>query len=196
MKIPIEYIPNLNGEQKRLLDALCWAHQEAAKVNRNVSTVTMMNAMMGSGRIENGIAAAILTLGHIHAPILAARGLYENGEKEVVQLMIRRGQKIAGFGNSFYKTSIDPAFNDVMNILNVSFPKAIARINELSGWMIEAGKPLYPNAALITAAVCSECKIRGGTESSLFILWRLPVWVDEMTRGWDEATEPKSPILT
>jgi citrate synthase len=195
MKIPIEYIPNLNGEQKRLLDALCWAHQEAAKANRNVSTITMMNAMMGSGRIENGIAAAVLTLGHIHAPILAARGLYENGQKEVVQLMIRRGQRIAGFGNSFYKTSIDPAFNDVMAILQVSFPKVMARINELSGWLIEAGKPLYPNAALITAAVCSELGIRGGTETSLFILWRLPVWVNEMTKGWDEKQE-KSPILT
>jgi len=195
MKIPIDYIPNLNGEQKRLLDALCWAHQEAAKANRNVSTITMMNAMMGSGRIENGIAAAVLTLGHIHAPILAARGLYENGQKEVVQLMIRRGQMIAGFGNSFYKTSIDPAFNDVMAILQVSFPKVMARINELSGWLIEAGKPLYPNAALITAAVCSELGIRGGTETSLFILWRLPVWVNEMTKGWDEKQE-KSPILT
>jgi citrate synthase len=195
MKIPIEYIPNLNGEQKRLLDALCWAHQEAAKANRNVSTITMMNTMMGSGRIENGIAAAVLTLGHIHAPILAARGLYENGQKEVVQLMIRRGQRIAGFGNSFYKTSVDPAFNDVMAILQVSFPKVMARINELSGWLIEAGKPLYPNAALITAAVCSELGIRGGTETSLFILWRLPVWVNEMTKGWDEKQE-KSPILT
>jgi citrate synthase len=196
MKIPIEYIPNLNGEQKRLLDALCWAHQEAAKANRNVSTVTMMNAMMGSGRIENGIAAAILTLGHIHAPLLQARGLYENGEREVVQLMINRGQKIAGFGNSFYKTSIDPAFNNVMELIGISFPRIMERLNELSGWMAEAGKPLYPNAALITAAVCSELKIRGGTETSLFILWRLPVWVDEMTRGWDETSEPKSPILT
>lgn len=195
MKIPIDYIPNLNGEQKRLLDALCWAHQEAAKANRNVSTITMMNAMMGSGRIENGIAAAVLTLGHIHAPILAARGLYENGQKEVVQLMIRRGQRIAGFGNSFYKTSIDPAFNDVMAILQVSFPKVMARINELSGWLIEAGKPLYPNAALLTAAICSELGIRGGTETSLFILWRLPVWVNEMTKGWDEKQD-KSPILT
>jgi citrate synthase len=155
----------------------------------------MMNAMMGSGRIENGIAAAVLTLGHMHAPILAARGLYENGEKQVVQLMIRRGQRIAGFGNSFYKTSIDPAFNDVMAILQVSFPKVMARINELSGWLIEANQPLYPNAALLTAAVCSELGIRGGTETSLFILWRLPVWVNEMTKGWDEKQE-KSPILT
>jgi citrate synthase len=121
--------------------------------------------------------------------------LYENGEKQVVQVMIRRGQMIAGFGNSFYKTSIDPAFNDVMAILQVSFPKVMARINELSGWLIEAGKPLYPNAALITAAVCSELGIRGGTETSLFILWRLPVWVNEMTKGWDEKQE-KSPILT
>lgn len=184
--IPIPYVPNLNSEEVRLLQAVIDAHQHAARFNRNVSTVTFQQVCAGSGRLENGIIAAIASLGHLHGPILAARGLYENGQKEVVLAMLSRGEKIAGFGNSFHKTGIDPAWDDVMQIIRLSWPKIDERINELVSWMVEGGKPVYPNAALFTGAVCSALKIRGGTESSLFIQWRLPVWVDMMTAGWDK----------
>lgn len=193
--IPIPFVPNLNAEQVRLLQATIDAHQKAAK-NRNVSTVVMQQAAAGSGRLENGIAAAILTLGHLHGPIREARGLYELGEKSVVITMLHGGRKVAGFGNSFHKTSIDPAWGDVMDIIRISFPKIDARINELCSWMIEGGRPLYPNAALLTAAVCSELKIRGGCESALFILWRLPVWVDEVTEGWEQPAQEKKRIIS
>lgn len=195
--IPIPYVPNLNTEQVRLLQATIDAHQHAARFNRNVSTVTFMQTCAGSGRIESAIAAAILTVGHLHAPILEARGLYEEGQKLMVLGRLHGKQKIAGFGNSFHKTSVDPAWDEVMNIIRMSFPKIDARIGELCSWMAEGGKPLYPNAALFTAAVCSELKIRHGTETSLFAVWRIPVWVDMMTEGWDRPEKPaeKSRII-
>lgn len=196
MKIPVPYVPeNLSPEQNRLLEAVAKAHQQAATTNKNVSSVTFMNVMMGSGRIENAMAAAILSIGSMHAPILEARGLYRMGQKEVVKMQLMRGHKIAGFGNSFFKTNIDPAWSDVWSIIRISFPKAAERIDELTGWMIELGKPLYPNAALFTAAACDICGIRGGTESSLFMLWRLPVLVDEMTKGWEEQTPDPNKLL-
>lgn len=189
MNIPIPFVGELSDEQQRLLDATIQAHQTAARSNKNISSITMLNASMGSGRLENGIAAAILTIGNLHAPLIGARGLYLNGQKDVVLAMLSRKQKIPGFGNSFFKTSLDPAWNDVWTIIQTSFPKIEARIAELSAWMIEGGKPLYPNAALLTAAVLEEVGWRHGAEQSFFILARIPVWVDALTEDW-EAPKP------
>lgn len=190
LEIPIPFVGELTDEKHRLLEATIKAHQVAARSNRNISSVTMMNTSMGSGRIENGIAAAILTIGHMHAPLMEARGLYLNGQKEVVLTMLKGGRKIAGFGNSFYKTSLDPAWSDVWAIIELSFPKIYARIGELASWMIEGGKPLYPNAALITAAVLDEIGWRPGTEQLFFILARAPIWVDAMTENFEAPNPP------
>ena len=194
--IPIPYIPNLNAEQSRLLQAVIDAHQKAAQVNKNVSSITFLQAAAGSGRLEAAMAAAILTIGHLHAPLTGARWLYEKATREAILMMVQQGTKVPGFGNSFHKDKVDPVWDDVLTILRFSFPKVDARLNELVGWMLEAGKPLYPNAALFTAAVCSELKIRGGTETSLFVLWRLPMWVDMFTEHWDKPEPEPSRIIT
>lgn len=190
IEIPIPYVGELDDAQQRLLDAVIAAHQKAARSNKNVSSITMLNASMGSGRLENGIAAAIMTMGNQHAPLIGARGLYENGQKEIVLAMLSKKMKIPGFGNSFYKTSLDPAWEEVWSIIQTSFPRIENRIAEISSWLIEGGKPLYPNAAMLTAATLSEIGWRGGTEQSLFILSRLPVWVDALTEDW-EAPKPQ-----
>ena len=87
------------------------------------------------------------------------------------------GKKIPGFGNSFFKDSIDPAWFNVESLLQDRFPKVSARIEELGGFVTASiGTKLYPNAAMFTAAACSELGVVRGFESALFIIARIPAW--------------------
>jgi citrate synthase len=84
--------------------------------------------------------------------------------------------KIPGFGNSFFKDRIDPAWSRVREIIAADFPNANARIEQLHGWMKEAGKDVHPNAALYTAVICSELGMIPNSESAIFILARTAAW--------------------
>jgi len=42
--------------------------------------------------------------------------------------------------------------------------------------MKEAGKDVYPNAALYTAVICSELAMIPGSESAIFVLARTAAW--------------------
>jgi citrate synthase len=89
---------------------------------------------------------------------------------------IEAGMKIPGFGNSFFKDQIDPAWSRVSELIKSDFPNANARVEQLHGWMKEAGKNVHPNAALYTAVVCSELGVIPGAESAIFILARTAAW--------------------
>lgn len=159
-----------------LIECCIACHQSAALKNPNASSAAFQNAFLGSGSVENGIASAILTLGKNHGPIMDARVVYEHfveGDFE----MVGRGAKIAGFGNSFFKEGIDPSFDPLDSRIRFCFPNVADRIDELTGYM-HKHKKIYPNAALYTAAVCSEAKVKRGHESALFIMARIPAWIN------------------
>lgn len=159
-----------------LLECCINCHQEAALKNPNASSAAFQNAFLGSGSVENGIASAILTLGKNHGPIIDARVVYEHFEEGDFE-MIKRGVKIAGFGNSFFKDGIDPSFEPLDRQIRYDFPKVAERIDELTKYMHKY-KRIYPNAALYTADVCSEARFKRGHESALFIMARIPAWIN------------------
>lgn len=163
-------------EKLRLLQAVFDAHDLAARNNQNASSSAAVNAFFGSGNLVNGIASAALTLGEAHGPIGPARFVYERFDERALKSAIQTGMKIPGFGNSFFKDKIDPAWSNVYEIIKADFPTANSRINQLHGWMKEAGKDLYPNAALYTAVVCSELGMIPNSESAIFILARTSAW--------------------
>ena len=159
-----------------LLQAVFDAHDMAARNNQNSSSGAAVNAFFGSGQLTNGIASAILTLGDAHGPIGPARFVYERFDERALKSAIEAGMKIPGFGNSFFKDQIDPAWSRVSELIKSDFPNANARIEQLHGWMKEAGKNIHPNAALYTAVVCSELGVIPGAESAIFILARTAAW--------------------
>jgi citrate synthase len=159
-----------------LLQAVFDAHDMAARDNQNASSGAAMNAFIGSGSLENGIASAILTIGERHGPITQARIAYEQLNERTFESAILSGIKIPGFGNSFFKHGIDPAWIRVREIIDVDFPRASDRIKQLHGWMKEAGKDVHPNAALYSAVACSELGMIPGSESAIFILSRIAAW--------------------
>lgn len=181
-------LPNVLGtdHDPELLQKLFDAHAKSAADNENASTCACLNAGIVTGRLENGLASAILALGGHHAPIRGARTVYTTWVKADVENAIATDKLIPGFGNSFFKTGIDPAWSAVDEHLANRYPDHYARIKQLSVWVSEAKQTtLYPNAALYSAVVCEILGVYEGTEVSLLILARLPVW----TKAWSDWSD-------
>ena len=175
---------------EELLTKLSDAHARAAFENKgNVSTTAALIAYDGSRSIAQSIAAAILTIGGKHAPVIICRNLVAGWEAHNDQArmqlegMIRSGSLIPGLGNSFFKDSIDPSFQDVYDsYVKLAGPdNAIDRIVSASNHILSELKgkevKLYPNAALITAAIAHHLNMPPFYEIQIFIESRMPVWL-------------------
>ena len=177
LKLNIDFaLAEVTPKKMELLQAVFDAHDMAARNNQNASSGAAVNAFFGSAQLTNAIASAMLTLGDAHGPIGPARFVYEKFDERSLKSAIESGMKIPGFGNSFFKDSIDPAWSRVREIIDVDLPRASGRISQLHGWMKEAGKNLHPNAALYSAVICSELGMIPGSESAIFILARTAAW--------------------
>jgi len=177
LNINIDFaLEDATPEKLRLLQAVMDAHDMAARNNQNASSGAAVNAFFGSAQLTNGIASAILTLGDAHGPIGPARFVYEKFDERALKSAIEAGMKIPGFGNSFFKDRIDPAWSRVREIIAADFHNANARIEQLHGWIKKLGKDVHPNAALYTAVICSELGMIPNSESAIFILARTAAW--------------------
>jgi citrate synthase len=180
MKVALElpFVPPLSVQQLNLLELLLVAHQRATCDNQNASRQVAFVATKGSGRFSQGAAAGILTIGLRHAPIGAAREVLSWTSADISEA-IRHGKIVPGWGNSFHRDGIDPAFMPVWDALHASWPAMTAWIAHHTNLFHGLGKRVYPNAALLTAAVCEICEIPTGIEEALFIVARVPVWAAE-----------------
>jgi hypothetical protein len=167
-------------EHSELVEALFAAHREAAIANDNASKLCVQQAWGGSGRFENAIIAGMATIGALHAPLRAARELWEHGEPP------SRVDKWPGFGNSFWSAG-DPAFRRVDSALRHDswdgrYVAEVCRLIDLCAKFECAtgcdSDEVAPNAALYTAIVASICEVPRGLESALFALARIPAWAE------------------
>ena len=174
-----------NEANIQLLDLLMDAHARTAKTNPNASSYACHNAAMVTGRLENGIASGIMALGGHHAPISEARIVYRSWVKADIDSAMKARMLIPGFGNSFFKGGIDPAWELVDKHLESNYKNEYARIKQLQGWIAENNSTLFPNAALYTAAICDILGVVPGTEVALLIIARLPVWTVDWAKHND-----------
>lgn len=149
--------------------AILDAHSAAARDNDNLSKLAGIAAYQGSGSIPNAIAAACLTLGHLHAPLIQARDVYDHWQKSDVDAAMASHHRVAGFGNSFHRNG-DPAFGDFRRALPASDR---VRIEQLELWV---GIPA--NAALYTAAFTGLAGLAPEDGWRVFLEARVPVWLD------------------
>lgn len=175
MKIELD-IPYLTKVDDKLFDLLMEAHAMTALSNANASSGACVNAGAVTGKLTNGLASAILCLGGHHAPIMEARLVYTQWTKEHIKEALMWNKFIPGFGNAFYKDSIDPAWQAVDAYLYTTYPAEYERIRELQRWLQGQDVNLYPNAALYSAVACDIMGCVWGAEVSLLILARLPMW--------------------
>lgn len=188
LELNIDFCQRTTSEQQELLNELFAAHDRAARINRNISSAAAFNCHSGSHNIANAIASAALSIGGSHAPVMAARDIYENATLETLNNIIKVGLMVPGFGNSFFKDRLDPSWIPLDTFMRQAFPHIAKRIDELATMMQSLRKKLMPNAALYTAAVCSELRFAPGSEPSVFILARIPAWVSlSLTPEWKKA---------
>lgn len=168
--------------------ALLEAHDKAAVSNPNGSIVTARIVYQASGCMPSALAAACLAQGHLHAPIEACRDLLSKGHNapEDARSMIEYGDKVPGFGNSFYPDG-DPAFEEVENMIREQAPEWAAIIDSI---MDDNPTLPPPNAAMWTAAVMEALKMPVGMGPALFIAMRVKAWAEDLlTLAEPEATE-------
>jgi len=159
-------------DRQRLLALLEQSHDTAARDNGNISSTVARMAYAGSGSIAQSIAAAILTTGERHAPIEEA---YYNLTKASDDYLMSLGI-VEGFGNSFFKDKIDPAFQPTYDYLKKHHPALVNRILYIQ--KVAHIEHLFPNAAIITAACLVVCDLPPIYGMALFIKYRVSAWVD------------------
>jgi hypothetical protein len=150
-----------------------------------VSKAVFGLAYVGSGSFVQALAAAVLTFGSeagLHGPTLGARKLLVSDTSiSDISDILASGRRVPGFGNSFFKNEIDPAFKKLAESIASFFPKLDERILELAQHLYRStGTRLYPNAAMYTAAVCEICECPAGKEFVFLGLPRIPVWAEQM----------------
>lgn len=158
-----------------LVEQLEEAHYRAAIQNDNASSNVARLTYASSGDMGKAIAAATLAQGGLHAPIVQARQLLEHPHPfALAEKILAKGKRVPGFGNSFFKTAIDPAFVSTFLQLRMERQTLIQDIKSVI--FTVTGKTLYPNAAIITAAVCIAAGLPSGVEPMIFAYARIPAW--------------------
>lgn len=142
----------LSPPEMRLLESVAEAH--AASAGRsNCSTMAAQLAAAGSLSYPQALAAAVLTLGGKHAPIGKTMVMLQCPDPPVQALaLLRQGEKVPGWGNSFHRGEPDPLWNGVETVLWREWPRRSAHLTAITATLHRAGKIVFPNPSAYTAA--------------------------------------------
>jgi citrate synthase len=177
----------LTDQEQELLTAVFRAH-EVSVFRNNISSQTAVNAFAGSGDYIKAIAAAMMTLGVVHAPIAETIDVLETiGRLEeivgatdsadgIVDRHLRNGMLVPGWGNSFIKGRKDDLWLGVDAILAKHFPKIYGRIEAATQVLHRAGKMVFPNPSAYTAATAIALQVPSPIAPYLFLAPRLNGW--------------------
>ncbi len=155
-------------QESKLLALLFKAHEESSFRN-NVSSVVLQQVAGGSGSYTNGIAAAILSLGGVHAPL-------EDIHEVLTDEVLPTAGIVPGWGNSFIKGVPDSAWAEVGAQISVMAPNLALRITSITDALYARGKLVFPNPGCYTAAVAIILGIPKQIAAYLFISARLSPW--------------------
>ena len=168
----------LSKAEWELVNQLMRAHH-ASVFRQNVSTVVIANTAFGSADYSKAIAAGLMTIGGIHAPLWATMDLL-NSENAVewVEKIVADNRRVPGWGNSFIKEKPDELWMGVDLCLKVSGinSRFIKNIEAITDKLHELGKKIFPNPSAYTAAVALVLGIPPAMAPMLFVTGRLSGW--------------------
>lgn len=184
---------NFDSDQLELIDLCLSAHQIAATSNHNISLVASLTAFSGSNNPVGAVAAGLLSIGGIHGPITytrlklrqfwSIRNKEPDSEGQFVETLASVG-KIPGLGNSFHKNQIAPEFQHTYaKLRDMGEAKVMDAYTTAFNSFLQ--KELYPNAALITAAVANAIGMPSPMENWFFITGRSLAWLESMSTKTD-----------
>lgn len=174
--------------RNQTLSDLVNAHHDAAIKNLgNISSVVVQYSYQGSGNVFQAISAGVSSLGGRHAPVIEARKIYKLAKsswyefQKALDAKLKKKERIAGFGNSFFKGKIDPSFEksyqNYLKLAEIDYINTIKEfLNEGIRTIRKKESNLFPNAAIITAAICEELNLPDLSEVSLMLQGRLSAW--------------------
>lgn len=160
-----------------LVKALYHAHFHAARANASLSTSAFVAVQEATGDPVRGVIAGLSGFGQgIHGPLTEARRQIFLEDAPARRVRILRGEKIAGFGNSFFKDKVDPSFQPVVDLLRdqSQYAQILAVQHELSEIK---NLTLFPNAAALSAAVAELVGLPLGREAQLVLPARVAGWL-------------------
>jgi citrate synthase len=166
----------LTGNETELINALFLAHHQSC-YRDNISSDTLINAMVGSGDFSKAIAAAILTTGAVHAPIEDTYWflLQAHPEKDVKK-RLEADKKIPGWGGTFQKNEPDPIWHDVDQLIRRRHPDIGKILTDVTEALAENEKRIFPNPSAYTACVALALDVPPKVVTYLFIAARLSAW--------------------
>lgn len=177
--------------ETRLVLALYKAHSDCVFRN-NCSTAALQQAAGGSRSLPQSIIAALACLGEMHGPIEEAYDFMDLWQKmQPFHEGKYVGGLIPGFGNSFVRGQVDPAFIPVEQILEAQFPRIFSVVKEITEALHQAGKMVYPNPACFSACVAKVLQMPRHLAPMLFIQGRLEAWASVFHHMVKSLTEPK-----
>lgn len=167
----------LTDSEQALLDNTFSAHAQSA-FRTNVSSETALITAAGSGSYTQAIAGAILSTGGHHAPLIETYRLLEDRSTMIKRCweMLRRGDKVPGWGNSFVKGAKDPLWIVVDELLKIGWPDCTQNLDEVTRFLHENRKNVFPNPSAYTATVAIALKMPAELCPWLFIRGRLDWW--------------------
>lgn len=172
-----------------LLQALYKAHAEVA-IRGNPSHQALILAAQGSRNYFNALTAAFATYGGLHGPLGATYDLLVRDDPcHEIQIRLEVGLKIPGYGNSFYKDGIEPAFLPVEEELRKVNPVLAGKIDLMTEFIHGMGKKIYPNPSTFTCAVALVEGVPKEAVGFLVVQARLLVWTKEFVRVVGETPE-------
>ena len=166
-----------NEAHETLISLLVLCHQSAAMANSNASSAALGLASSAGASLWNSVAAALLTMGDKHGPVTKTREVIYRTCPESLRERIEAGEIIPGWGNAFFKQSLDPSWVRMDHLIRSKYTGHHEEIERVGKAIFKSkGIVLYPNASAYTAVVAEIIGLDHGTEPMLAIASRLPAW--------------------
>lgn len=160
-----------------MIDEFVNMHTEMAF--RNNASTAILRAMANLGKpFNDALAAALLSLNTIHAPIQAASNVWSlfNENKDTHMHTWYTKNMVPGFGSSWFKGQEDPQVSWYLKSLPTEI---VENLNSLTKQVQEyTGKPLFPNAAIVTAITADLLDMPSYMGMSLVVEARLRAWTE------------------
>ncbi len=146
-------------------------HGRLAERNCASTEVIRTMAQLGKG-FGDTLAAGLLTLGGLHAPLEEAAHVWKHGTVEGFVASFDR--LVPGYGSSWVKDGNDPEFDRLRAYLPGD---VLTRLDEITCRVqIATGKNIFPNAAMYTAIAGDLLGFEPEELQILLINGRLPRW--------------------
>lgn len=170
-----------------ILEACLHAHHASA-LRGNCSHQAVVIAAFGSGDYFKAMAAGLLTLGGLHAPLVQTYEFLEQfTEAEDVTQVLSQHRRVPGWGNGFVKDGPDPLWIALDAQLRVESPVWMAKIDRITEILHEYGKKIHPNPSCYTAVTALHLGIPQYAVGEMLIRGRLKAWTEEFGRIQKEA---------